>query len=85
MARSPQGKTCVGQSGSISTRMAQHLRSGKLLKADLTIVRTTEVLGGMTAREVAEQMCINALGGIRNLENIRNPIGLSRQHLLPPI
>jgi len=47
-----------------------------------TEVNTTEVLGGKTAREIAEQLRINSLGGVRNLENIRNPIGAARQYLL---
>jgi RHS repeat-associated protein len=76
------GKTYVGQSGNIAARMEQHMASGKLLLG--TPVNTTEVLGGKTAREIAEQLRINELGGIRNLENIRNPIGANRQYLLPP-
>lgn len=45
-------------------------------------LKTTEVLGGKTAREVAEQTRINELDGIQNLENIRNPIGADRQWLM---
>jgi len=78
------GKTYVGQSGNIPGRIGQHLGSGKLLESELSTVRTTEVLGGKTAREIAEQLRINQLGGVRNLENIRNPIGPNRQYLLPP-
>jgi RHS repeat-associated protein len=77
------GKTYVGQSGNISARIEQHLASGKLLPQDLGTVRTTEVLGGRIAREIAEQLRINELGGIKFLENIRNPIGLARRYLLP--
>jgi RHS repeat-associated protein len=76
------GKTYVGQSGDIGARITQHLASGKLLPRDLTSLRFSEVLGGRTAREIAEQLRINELGGIEGLENIRNPIGLARQHLL---
>lgn len=75
------GKTYIGQSGNIAARLEQHIASGKLLPG--TSVKTTEVLGGKTAREIAEQLRINSLGGIKNLENIRNPIGPARQHLLP--
>jgi len=78
------GKTYVGSSGDIAARLLQHLRSGKLLPEDLSTVSTTEVLGGKTAREIAEQLRIDELGGIKNLENIRNPIGPRRQHLLLP-
>jgi hypothetical protein len=41
-----------------------------------------EVLGGKTARAVAEQQRINELGGIKGLENEVNPIGPTRQHLM---
>jgi hypothetical protein len=56
----------------------------KLLAKDLSTVKKTEVLGGKTAREIAEQLRINILGGIDKLENKVNPIGPARQHLLPP-
>ncbi len=74
------GKTYVGQSGNIPQRLEQHIASGKLEPG--TTVKTTEVTGGKTAREISEQRRINELGGIQNLENIRNPIGPKRQHLL---
>lgn len=81
---SASGKPYVGQSQDIPVRISQHLASGKLLPEDLPSVQTTEVLGGRTAREIAEQMRINQLGGVQNLENTRNPIGPARQSLLPP-
>lgn len=65
------------------SRLEQHIASGKLLPG--TSVRTTKVLGGKTAREIAEQLRINSLGGIKYLENIRNPIGPARQYLIPKI
>jgi len=77
------GKTYVGQSGNIAACLEQHIASGKLLPG--TSVRTTEVLGGKTAREIAEQLRINSLGCIKYLENIRNPIGPARQYLLSKI
>ncbi|MBI3837750.1 MAG: hypothetical protein HY288_07430 [Planctomycetia bacterium] len=77
------GKTYVGQSGNISQRIARQLSDGKLLEADLASLRTTEVLGGKVEREIAEQLRIIELGGVKNLENIRNPIGPARAHLLP--
>lgn len=48
----------------------------------------TEVLGGRTAREIAEQQRINQITngvGARHpgIANQRNPIGPARQHLLP--
>jgi RHS repeat-associated protein len=78
------GKTYVGQSKNIVRRIEQHLKSGKLLPKDLPSVKITPVSGGKTAREIAEQLRINELGGVGNLENIRNPIGPGRSHLLPP-
>jgi hypothetical protein len=77
------GRTYVGQSGDIAARIEQHLASGKLNPAQLNTVRTTEVLGGKTAREVAEQLRIIERGGLENLENIRNPIGPARAGQLP--
>lgn len=76
------GRIYVGQSSNIPQRMEQHLASGKLLEADLATLRTTPVSGGKTAREIAEQMRINELGGIQTLENVRNPIGKARAYLL---
>ena len=57
--------------------------SGKLDPADLPTVRTLGVLGGKVAREIAEQLRIIDLNGVEFLENIRNPIGLTRAKLLP--
>jgi hypothetical protein len=81
--RAASGLPYVGQSGNILLRLERHLASGKLLEEDLSTVRTTEVLGGRTAREVAEQLRIIELGGVENLENVRNPIGPARAYLLP--
>ncbi|HTV73900.1 MAG TPA: hypothetical protein VME66_09370, partial [Candidatus Acidoferrales bacterium] len=52
------GLKYIGQSGNVGRRILQHLASGKLLAQDLNTVRYTEVLGGKTAREVAEQLRI---------------------------
>ena len=46
------------------------------------MLQVTEVLGRKTAREIAEQTKINDLGGIGNMENVRNPIGPARQYLM---
>jgi RHS repeat-associated protein len=78
------GKTYVGQSSDITRRLGQHVRTGKVTQAAADAAQRTEVLGGKTAREVAEQMRINQLGGIKNLENKVNPIGPARSGLLPP-
>jgi RHS repeat-associated protein len=76
------GRTYVGQSAKISSRLVQHVRSGKLAASDVASVRRTQVLGGKVTREVAEQLRINELGGISRLENKVNPIGPARKHLL---
>jgi len=44
--------------------------------------RVYRVKGNKTWREVAEQRMINRLGGNGRLENVRNPIGPKRQHLM---
>ncbi|MDX2053372.1 MAG: RHS repeat-associated core domain-containing protein [Polyangiaceae bacterium] len=74
------GKKYVGQSGNIPKRLEQHARSGKLPEG--AQVTSTEVLGGKTAREIAEQKRIDALGGVSELENKVNPIGPARKNLL---
>lgn len=73
----------MGQTVNFASRIASHLRSGKLLPDQLNTLTTTEINGGRVAREIAEQLRINELGGLRNLENVRNPIGPARQYLLP--
>ncbi len=46
----------------------------------------TEVLGGKTAREVAEQLRLDDFGGrdASGVINRVNPIGDKRLHLMPP-
>ncbi|MFV1981864.1 MAG: RHS repeat domain-containing protein, partial [Rhodothermia bacterium] len=78
---SASGKTYVGQSGEIISRLRAHVRSGKLPPGNPSSI--TELLGGKTAREIGEQLRIDQLGGVRNLENVVNPIGEARRHLLP--
>ncbi len=70
------GQTYLGQSSNIAKRLAQHVSSGKLLPT--TSVTVTPVSGGKLVREVVEQIRINQLGGIGNLANVVNPIGLAR-------
>jgi hypothetical protein len=75
-----EGRYYVGQSGDIDRRLAQHLSSGKFSAADVSAAKRYEVLGGRTAREVAEQLKIDSLGGIDSgrLWNLVNPIGDKR-------
>ena len=79
------GRTYVGQSGNIPARLVQHEASGRFPAG--TQIRTTEVQGGKTTREIAEHQRIEQLGGTRNkprsqTSNQRNPIGRNRKHLL---
>jgi hypothetical protein len=79
------GKIYVGQSGNIGLRLAQHLQSGALLQEGIASIRFTEITGGRLAREIAEQLRIENLGGIGNLQNIRNAIGAARDYLIAPL
>lgn len=75
------GRTYVGQSGDISRRLKQHLKSGKL--PPKATVEIFEVAGGKFEREIAEQLKINSLGGVGQLENIVNPLGPGRIDQIP--
>jgi RHS repeat-associated protein len=74
-------ETYVGQSGDISRRLSDHV--GRFTQREVDEAERIAVSGGKTAREIAEQHKIDALGGIRKLGNIRNPIGERRFHLMP--
>jgi hypothetical protein len=79
------GRTYVGQSENIPRRLGEHESSGRFEPG--TKVKSTEVKGGKTAREIAEQKRIDELGGVRSkpgskTSNIRNPIGNRRAHLM---
>jgi len=64
--------------------MHQHLKTGKLIPKDIKTLKWKRMVGTeVTEREVAEQLRISALGGVKNLENVINAIGKRRQHLLP--
>jgi hypothetical protein len=76
------GKKYVGQSQNMANRLNQHVSIGKVSPADAAKAKTTPVDGNKIAREIAEQKKINELGGVKNLENKRNPIGPKRQELL---
>ena len=76
------GRPYVGQSGSIEQRLQQHLNTGKLPAENVPTAKRTEVPGGKTVREVAEQRRLDQLGGPGAPENVRNPIGPARKYLL---
>ncbi len=76
------GRKYVGQSSDIDRRLLQHVGSGKVTPEEAARAVRSEVFGGRTAREIAEQRRIDQLGGIKNLENKVNPIGPNRRHLL---
>jgi uncharacterized protein YgbK (DUF1537 family) len=73
--------TYVGQSGNIAQRFAAHL--GRFTPEELANAERIAVEGGKTAREVVEQLTITAEGGVENLLNKVNPIGLARLSLMP--
>lgn len=81
-------KTYCGQSCDIPRRLKEHIDSGKLAPDMLSTLKTTEVLGGKTAREIAEHRRIQDLtGGIParfsdNVSNKVDPMGPNRSHLL---
>jgi RHS repeat-associated protein len=80
------GKKYCGPSCNIPNRLNQHVKSGKLDPNQS--VTTTEVLGGKTAREIAEHKRIQEItGGVpaRFSDKVSNkvyPIGPNRSHLL---
>ena len=81
------GVPYIGESGNIPNRLNQHIAAGRLKPGTET---TTEVLGGKTAREIAEHREIQSLtNGVParhspNVTNKKDPIGPARQHLLMP-
>lgn len=80
------GKKYCGQSCNIFKRLEQHIKSGKLDPNQRVTIK--EVLGGKTAREVAEHKRIQEItGGVParfsdKVSNKVDPIGLNRRHLL---
>jgi|GEM_PF-882869 len=74
--------TYVGQSGNIALRFASHL--GRFSAEELANAERIAVAGGKTAREIVEQLTIDAEGGVANLLNKVNPIGTARVPLLMP-
>ena len=82
-----EGLPYVGQSSNIDRRLAEHVRTARSRRRRPTRPRRTEVTGGKTAREVAEQRRINELtNGVGasdpGIANKVNPIGPKRQHLM---
>ncbi|MCU1492252.1 MAG: hypothetical protein JWO62_16, partial [Acidimicrobiaceae bacterium] len=77
------GGNYVGQSGNIDQRLAGYVSSGRFTQAEVDAAERTLATGGKTAREVAEQLQIDSMGGVDNLLNIRNPIGDGRVSLMP--
>lgn len=70
----------VGQSGDIPTRLAQHVYRRKFTQAEVDAAERSAVSGGKTAREVAEQLKLDELGGrdAPGILNLVNPIGDGR-------
>jgi hypothetical protein len=76
----------VGQSGNITRRLGEHVRTGKFTQAEVDAAQRFEVRGGKTKREIAEQLKLDSFGGKKapNVLNEVNPIGDRRLNLLPP-
>lgn len=70
------GEQYIGQSGTIDVRLSQHLNKEKFLLEDIKSIERSEVLGGKTAREIAEQSAIldAQKNGITLLNKV-NPVG----------
>jgi RHS repeat-associated protein len=82
IVRTPTGDY-VGQSGNIAQRLARHVYNGKFKQAEVDAAERIAVSGGKTAREIAEQLKIDEMGGIEKLLNEVNPIGPARFSLMP--
>lgn len=80
------GRKYCGQSCDIPRRLQQHIKKGKLDAGQS--VSTKEVLGGKTAREIAEHRRIQEITGgeparlSNKVSNKVDPIGPKRSHLL---
>lgn len=84
--RNAAGEVYVGQSGNITSRLGQHVSTGKFTQAEVDAAEHIEVLGGKTAREIQEQLKLDSFGGKKasNVLNEVNPIGDRRLSLMPP-
>jgi len=85
VVRNAAGEVYVGQSGNITSRLGQHVSTGKFTQAEVGVAQRFEVLGGRTAREVTEQLKLDSFGGrdAPGILNKVNPIGDRRLSLMP--
>jgi hypothetical protein len=86
VVRNAADEVYVGQSGNITSRLGQHVSTGKFTQAKVDAAQRFEVLGGKTSREIAEQLNLDSFGGrdAPGVLNKVNPIGDRRLNLLPP-
>ncbi len=86
VVRNAADEVYVGQSGNITSRLGQHVSTGKFTQAEVDAAQRFEVLGGKTSREIAEQLKLDSLGGrdAPGVLNKVNPIGDRRLNRLPP-
>ena len=84
--RNAADEVYVGQSGNITSRLGQHVSTGKFTQAEVDAAERFEVLGGKTAREIQEQLKLDSFGGrdASGVLNKVNPIGDRRLSLMPP-
>lgn len=67
----------------VGRRLSQHVKSGKISRWQATTAKVYRVKCGKTRREVAEQHMIDKLRKRgKRLEDIVNPIGVRRKHLM---
>ena len=85
VVRNAADEVYVGQSGNITSRLGQHVSTGKFTQAEVDAAQRFEVLGGRTAREVTEQLKLDSFGGrdAPGILNKVNPIGDRRLSLMP--
>ena len=77
----------IGQSNNIDRRMSEHARDTRFTQEQLDNASRTEVTGGKTQREIAEQRRIDQLtdgvgASSEKVLNKVNPIGPKRRHLM---
>ncbi|HVR79063.1 MAG TPA: hypothetical protein VMS99_11820 [Acidimicrobiia bacterium] len=73
----------VGESGNIASRLQQHVYTGKFTQAEVDAAQRFAVPGTRVDRQIAEQLLIDSKGGVDDLLNVRNAIGLRRFSLMP--
>ncbi|MBT0774218.1 GIY-YIG nuclease family protein [Kineosporia sp. J2-2] len=82
VSETSRGNVYVGQSNNVDRRLEEHVEANKFTPNQASAAAFFSVSGGKLRREIAEQRMIERLGGVENLENVNNPIGPLRRHLM---